>query len=149
MAAAVLLFIFVPILSAVSFYRRKSREYVLVNVSRALLRVEEQAGGKMKTTEIPADEIEELILPDSKALGIEEEGHVSDKKVMVSYDRGDNKAVPLRGAIPQSVLSFLVKLASPGITVRSDKAALSIGKGLSQEELTWIYHLIAKTITGN
>ena len=31
MAAAILLFIFVPILSAVSFYRRKSRECVLVN----------------------------------------------------------------------------------------------------------------------
>lgn len=147
--AAGLLFIFLPILSAVSFYRRKCRECVLINVSPAFLRVEEKTGGKMKTTEIPADEIEDLILPEPQALGIEEEGRVSDKKVMVSFGRGDNKSIPRRGSVPQSVLSFIVKLASPGITVRSDKATLTIGKGLPQEELTWIYHLMAKTLTGS
>jgi hypothetical protein len=148
-AAAFLLFLILPVLSAVSFYRRKSRECVLVTVSRAFLRVEEKTGGKTKTTEIPSEEIEDLVLPEPKALGIQEEGRVADKKVMVSFGRGDNKAVPLRGAVPQAVLSFIAKLASHGIIIRSDKVTLTIGKGLPQEELTWIYHLVAKIITQN
>jgi hypothetical protein len=148
-AAAFLLFLILPVLSAVSFYRRKSQSCIMVTVSRAFLRVEEKTGGKAKTTEIPAEEIEDLVLPELKALGIHEEGRVADKKVMVSFGRGDNKAVPLRGAVPQAILSFIARLVSPGITIRSDNATRNIGKGLPPEELTWIYHLIAKTITEN
>jgi hypothetical protein len=147
-AAAVLLFMILPVLSAVFIYRRKSKACVKVTVSRAFLRVEEKSDRKIKTTEIPADEIEDIILPETKALGIQEEGRISDKKVMVSFGRGDNKAIPLRGPVPRAVLSFIVKLSSPGIIIRSDNATLNIGKGLPKEELTWIYHLIAKTITG-
>ncbi len=137
----ILFTILMPILAVLRSSGRTAR----ITVTRALLRVEEGRIGKGRTTEITADELEELDYVDRRAAltGIEWPGmkKLKDFGYTGTPRLSDGRPVP-------KILLTLARLApSQGITARSDRAVVTFGKGLPDEELSYLYFLIRKILT--
>lgn len=49
--------------------------------------------------------------------------------------------------VPKALLSLMRLVPSQGITARSDRAALNLGRGLPDDELAYLYALIRKILT--
>ena len=50
--------------------------------------------------------------------------------------------------VPKIILALMRMVPSQGITARSDRAAVTFGKGLPEDELAYLHALIRKTLTG-
>ena len=115
-------FVLLPIVTTWGKAYAEARMRVRVLASRASLRVEKRGLIRTKVTEIPADELEELTLPETTPLA-------------------ESKPIP-------EYLSFLSKLVPRSvITARSDKVTIRFGVGLPQEEIRYIYTVIRKLVT--
>ncbi|MHB8909703.1 MAG: hypothetical protein ACYDAA_12590 [Syntrophales bacterium] len=116
-----------------------------VTVTRAFLRVEEGRTGKNKTIEIPADELEELEYADRRAMlnALDMSGM---KKLKDFGDTGTPR-LPDGRPVPKIVLKLARLVPSHGITARSDRAAVTFGKGLPDEELAYLHFLVRKILT--
>lgn len=66
-------------------------------------------------------------------------------------DHGHAGLPPHRGKdgrpVPKILLSLMRMVPSQGITARSDRAAVTFGKGLPEDELAYLHALIRKTLT--
>ena len=102
-------------------------------------------GGKRQTTEIPADELEELEYADRRSAlkGIEIPGM---KKLKDFGDTGTPR-LPDGRPVPKIFLTLMRLVPSQGITARSDRVALNFGRGLPDDELAYLYALIRKILT--
>ncbi len=141
-----LLFVAGPIISVLVHVRRDTRRSTRVTASPALLRVEERIKGKVKSAEIPGDQLEELTLPtlqDAAAVMNEQQtGKPREETVDTGVIRmSDGRPMP-------GILVSMLKMApSPGIVARSDRATITFGAGLSEPELQYLRALILKTMT--
>ena len=138
-----LFFILAPVGSALAHLRKVSASHTKVTATRAILQVEEIAPGKSTLTEIPVDELEELQLPTQRSLlqSVEMPGKKKDRPPVIVGDTGTPRLPDGRPA-PRFLLSLMKYVGSPGITARSDKAMITIGKGLPDAELAYLYALI-------
>ena len=157
-AFAVMFFVAVPLLVRLRAVMARNREETAVTATPAFLRVEKKAPMKKKTIEeIPAEEIEELFvkgvavtdLPGAR-LQKEETGTQGYTPIGPTM-RGRS---PMResghaGAGLALLRAFSRTPASPqGIVVRSDRATLTFGQGLPEEELRYLCAMIEKTLAG-
>ena len=141
----ILFAVLLPIVSALRFFAGASGRTTRVTVTRAMLRVEEGGGGKAKTTEIPAAELEELEYADRRSAlkGIEIPGM---KKLKDFGDTGTPR-LPDGRPVPKILLALMRLVPSQGITARSDRVAVNFGRGLPDDELAYLYALIRKILT--
>ncbi|HUT53630.1 MAG TPA: hypothetical protein VM658_09580 [bacterium] len=138
-------FVAAPILSALAHVRRDRNRSTRVIASPALLRVEERVKGKLVTTEIPGDQLEELTLPtltDATAA-------MNAQSKRPAYELGDTGVMRMPDGRPMpGILVTILKMAgSPGIVARSDTATVTFGAGLSEAELRYLQALILKAMT--
>jgi len=129
-----LFFILVPILSGARGLLGPKGKKVRVLVSRTSLRVEERGLLRTKTSEIPMDQLEELVLPEMNP------NLAPDRKLP---DGTTLPPSPRMMAVGQ-LLSKLIR--NPGIIARSDRLTLEFGKGLTKEELIFLHAAIKKLI---
>lgn len=149
-----LAFVLLPVLFAVSRVRRQARGRCTVVVSSDFLTVE---SGK-KVIRIPADELEELQLAESALpSGITK---TPDDRFAIDRSfqrRGSNhwstsmteasRATPA-GPVLSSLISMVIRTApGPCILARSDKVSVRFGRGLSKEELRYLYTRIKSKAT--
>ena len=141
----ILFAVVMPVLSAIRTLAGSPGLSTRITVTRALLRVEGGLGGKRRTTEIPADELEELEYVDRRSVlkGIEMPGM---KKLKDFGDTGTPR-LPDGRPVPKILLTLMRLMPSPGITARSDKVAVNFGKGLPDDEIAYLYALIRKILT--
>ncbi len=144
-AFAFLFFVIGPVASGLRILLRLSRDWTAVSISRNLLRVETTVHGKKEIAEIPMDVLEELELsirdsaletvgvpPGSMAEGI---GATGGPRLR------DGRPLP-------RWMGWIRRFpASPGITARSDEAVIAFGRGLSEEELTYLHARIMKFLS--
>lgn len=102
------------------------RERVLASVDR--LRVEKGRSGR-KAVEIPADELEELILPELPKLA----------EATAELER-----MP---AIVRKAMRAAMSAKIGGIEARSDRAVAEFGKSLTPEEMRWVHALVLRVLT--
>ena len=157
-ALAVMFFVAVPVLVRLRAVMAGTREQTIVTATSAFLRVEKKAPMKKDTTEeIPAEEIEELFV----------EGGTATNALAEVPARGDDGAQAYRpisptmwgrsplakerhaGRSPGILGSLTRTLTPPGsIVVRSDRATLTFGQGLPEEELRYLCAMVEKTLAG-
>lgn len=113
----VFFFIIVPFITTLISIFARARKRAVVTASSTMLRVVEKGLIGKKTTEIPAEELEELVFTEST-------GKMATRRL--------EKGMP--------------SIGSP-IIARSDTAEVSFGKGLTDEELRYIHALIKKRVT--
>ena len=134
-----------PLLGVLWHVRREARKLTVVTVSRAFLRVEERSGRKSRITEIPADELEELVLPTGK--DVTGSLRIADKFSIHDLPESGVPRLPDGRPMPK-ILVTLMKLAkSPGMTARSDTTSVQLGSGLPEDELKYLHALIKKILT--
>ena len=117
-----------------------------------MLIVEESSPGKTKVTEIPVDEIEDFAVgeamrrPEFRSVGGGKYKIEADDEDYPDYSKpgmysGRGKKDVIVGRRTASLLSGMVSAMGPrgAITARSDRATVSFGKGLSKDELEYIY----------
>jgi len=138
-------FILGPILTALRYLRRDARSSTRITVTPVLLRVEELAGRKSQTTEIPADELEELDLPTIKE--IQSSIRMPDKFPKLDLPESGIPRLPDGRPIPKILVSLMRLFKSPGIIARSDSASVQFGSGLPEEELRYLHALVKKVLT--
>ena len=68
------------------------------------------------------------------------------KKLQNFGDTGTPR-LPNGWPVPKILLSLMRMVPSQGITARSDRAAVTFGKGLPEDELAYLHALIRKTLT--
>lgn len=138
------LFIIVPLISAIRTAHQMKKDFERITVTRAFLRVEAIRQGKKTMTEIPIDELEDLVAPArQETINIIE---VSGMKKVKLGDTGTPR-MPDGRPVPR-LLSSLMKMAgSKGIIARSDKTEVELAAGLDEAEVAWLFALIRKTIT--
>lgn len=112
-----LFFVLVPLLFAIVSALRGARRWTRVIASASSLRVENHGLIGTKVVEIPAEEVEELVLPEPG---------------------------PGEQQVPAFLKSFI---KTKGIQARSDAAAVTFGEGLSIPELQWIHAVVRKMLT--
>jgi len=110
-----------PLLGALKHFLLRKTRATIVTVSPAFFLVEETNGYKSVVHEIPADELEDLILPLSKGRDYSHAGK-------------------------RQVLELIKLFPTPGITAVSDRAKVTFGRGLPESELLYIHGLIRKVI---
>lgn len=138
----VLLFsVLLPLVAALRSSAGSSR----VTVTRAFLRVEEGLGGKRRTIEIPADELEELEYADRRAML--KALDVSGMKKLKDFGDTGTPRLPDGRPVPKILLTLSRMVPSHGITARSDRAVVTFGQGLPDEELTYLHFLVRKILT--
>ena len=98
-------------------------DYMTVN--KDLLRVIEQKPGPESITEIPLNELEELLIGEPTP-GIRRGKNISPGEKFTSVMRGPGKKV---------------------ITANSDKANVNFGYGIDEKELEYLHQLIKNKIT--
>ena len=84
-----------------------------------------------KVTQIPADELEELVLPGG--------GNLNEAEQAIDQSQAPDAA--------KAILKSLARSRKRGIIARSDKISLEFGNELPAEELRWIHSVIAKMMT--
>jgi hypothetical protein len=107
--------------------------------------VEEGFGRKGRAIEIPADELEELEYADRRAMlkALDTSGM---KKLKDFGDTGTPR-LPDGRPVPKMVLRLARLVPSHGITARSDRAVVTFGKGLPDDELAYLHFLVRKILT--
>lgn len=148
-------FVLIPILSTVRQIISQTRESTRIQVSGTFLHVEKQTPYRKSRSEMPADEIEELIFsqhPRILATSFSGRDTILDEG-MIHYDSkstGGNRLLPYQrrtGNKTAAIISFLNKLTpSSGITAISDRESITFGRNLSDEELAYLHALIKKTL---
>ncbi|MGB5216692.1 MAG: hypothetical protein WBN66_00200 [Smithella sp.] len=138
------LFIILPLLSALRTFHQLKKDFERITVTRAFLRVETMKQGKKTITEIPADELEDLVAPARQ--GIINAIEVPGIKKVPLGDTGTPR-MPDGRPVPRLLLSLMKMVSSKGIIARSDKIEVALAAGLDEAEVVWLFALIRKTIT--
>ena len=121
-----LFFVLGPILSALHSVWSQAWSRTRVVASREWLRVEERGLIRSKVREIPAAEIEELVLP--------------EQKLEIPLERLPDGASLPPNSRTMAFLNWIARWAPPRpILARSDRQTLEFGRGLSPEELLYLY----------
>jgi hypothetical protein len=143
----VFFFVILPVWTAVRHFLRRTRASTRVEAGRAVLRVEESEGRKKKVTEIPADELEDLTLPDRRSMldAIEVPGQ---KRLAALGDTGTPRLPDGRPA-PRLLLKIMDMVRSPGVTARSDRTTVTFGRGLPEDEAAYVYVLVLRALAGD
>jgi hypothetical protein len=68
------------------------------------------------------------------------------KKLKDFGDRGTPR-LPDGRSVPKILLTLMRLTPSSGITARSDRVAVNFGRGLPDNEITYLYALIRKILT--
>jgi len=146
MGVFLVVFILGPLWSVVGKVFPASRNRTVVTVTPASLRVRERIGRKVKLTEIPSDELQELEMPTMKNMldTIKLPGGLPRQELP---DTGVPRLSDGR-PVPDSVLWLMKRAGSRGITACGDNASVQFGAGLPEEEMTYLYGLIRKTLIG-
>jgi hypothetical protein len=136
------LFVLAPLLLTLKGAGTTVLRRTVVVASRLALRVEGHAWLTRTTVEIPADELEELILLRLDAPSLPP-GQGDAEVWKWSLDHGrmpDGRQAP-------GALRWLWRLAStPGILARSDRASVVIGTGLPPEELAYLHGRLLRAL---
>jgi len=149
-------FVLMPILTTVRQVISETKESTRVRVSGALLRIEKQTPYKINTSEMAADDIEELILKQHPHVNMTElfgRDTIPDEAITCHGGRSviGNRLPQYRGKIGKktaAIVSLLNKLApSSGITAISDRNTMTFGGNLSSEELTYLHAIIKKILS--
>jgi hypothetical protein len=111
-----------------------------------MLRLQERKGRQEKVTEIPIDEVEDLILPTKRTL-LNDLRYPGRQEHVVLGDTGIPR-LPNGRPAPKALRFLMRNVPHPGITLRSDKHLLSIGQGLPEAELVYLHAFILKAIAG-
>ena len=138
-------FILVPLLAALRYMHREAKHSTRVTVTPAFLRVEERAGRRSKTMEIPADELEELDLSTGKDR--QNSTRTQDRFPKLNLPETGVPRLPDGRPMPRILVSLMRLAKSPGIIARSDTASVPFGTGLSEEELKYLHALIQKVLS--
>ena len=138
------LFIILPLLSALRTFQQLKKDFERITVTRAFLRVETMKQGKTTITEIPADELEDLVVPSRQ--GIINATELPGMKKVTLGDTGTPR-MPDGRPVPRLLLSLMKMVGSKGIIARSDKTEVAFAAGLDEAEVAWLFALIRKTIT--
>lgn len=141
--------VFMVVLGALRYARKASGNLTRITATRAALRIEEVTRGKSAVTEIPLDELEDLFLTTSRSV-LESQTMPGKKKGGAAPSIGDTGTprLPDGRPVPKILLALARFAGSPGVTARSDKAVVTFGKGLPEEEAAYLYALIKKTLFG-
>ena len=139
----VFFFIVMPVSSAFRTFHRLRKEFERITVTKAFLRVEKMKQGKLTKTEIPTDELEDLVAPTRQ--GIINTIEVPGMKNTPLGDTGTPRMPDGRPA-PGLLLSLMKMMGSKGIIARSDKTEVELATGLDEAEVAWLFALIRKTI---
>ena len=149
-------FVLMPILTTVRQVISETNESTRVQVSGALLRIEKQTPYKINTSEMAADEIEELILNQHPLVNMTDlfgRDTIPDEGITCHCGRSviGNRLPLCRRKIGKktaAIVSLLNKLApSSGITAISDRNKLTFGGNLSGEELAYLHAIIKKILS--
>ncbi len=140
-------FVLLPVWTAVRGYVRRSLASTRVEATRAGLRVEESEGGKKRVTEIPADELEDLTLPDRRS--VLESVEVPGKGRLEGLGDTGTPRLPDGRPVPRILLKILEMVRSPGITARSDRVIVTFGRGLRADEAAYVYALVLRALAGD
>jgi len=124
---------------------RFKKEFELITVTKAYLRVEALKQGKSTTTEIPVSELEDLVAPSTR--GVMNTIEVPGMQKVQLGDTGTPR-MPDGRPVPRFLLSLIKMAGSKGIIARSDKAVLEFAKGLDEAEVAYLFALIRKNNRG-
>lgn len=138
------LFIILPLLSAFRTFHQLKKDFQRITVTRAFLRVETTKQGKRTMTEIPVDELKDLVVPSRQGTI-----NAMDVPGMKKVHLGDTRSprMPDGRPVPRLLLSLMKMVGSKGIIARSDKTEVELAAGLDEAEVAWLFALIRKTIT--
>jgi hypothetical protein len=131
--AGIALLVAIPILVILSVVLRVKRGGVCVVASRDGIELTERGAFFAKTRFIPADELEELILPHGDAGGD------------LSQELADSQVPDAMKSIIKTVAKS--RFGTQPIEARSDNLTLAFGAGLSTEEQRWIHGVVMKIVT--
>lgn len=136
------LFVLAPVLLTLKGAGTTVLRRTVVVASRLALRVEQHAWLTRTTVEIPADELEELVLLSLDAPKLPP-GQGDAEVWRWSLDHG---RMPDGREAPQA-LRWLWRLATtPGIVARSDRVSIVIGAGLPPEELAYLHGRLLRAL---
>lgn len=141
-AIAVGVFVALPILAALGAAARHLLQRTVVVAGRLGLRVEQASLLGRTVIEIPADELEELVIvrPDAPPLP---EGAASAEQWRWSLEHG---RMP-DGRKASKIVRWAWRLAgSQGIVARSDRVSVTFGAGLPPEELAYLHALLLREL---
>ena len=138
-----LVFVAVPVLSALLHVLRLKNQFERVTVTKAFLRVETLKEGKRSTVEVPVDELEDLTAPSMRS--VMDTLEVPGKKKVFLEDTGTPR-MPDGRPVPRFLLSLIKLAGSRGITARSDKTVVEFAQGLEEAETRYLFALIRKKI---
>ncbi len=155
-----LVFILIPLIFMLGSVLTQARKTFFITASRHILRVVEKTPFKKKTTEIPADELEELAAAVKNNMP-EGFSKTPDGRMMIDKDRYDQKNrsdsnnyrteenAYIPGPKMASVLTGLSTLMphSKGIVARSDRETIQFGSQLSEAEMNYVHAVIKKAMT--
>jgi len=138
-----LVFILGPILLSLWFALGVSRKRTVITAGRDHLQIEEWSGKKCKRSEIPTDELEDLLAPQDGAAVLAvrlRAGQPWHPPVGPDATMLDGKPLP-------AWVQKLARLAgTPGITAVSDQGTVTFGAGLPPEEIAYLYALIRRAL---
>jgi len=134
-----------PILTTLRDVARSRGGSTRITASRAGLRVEEKEKGGTRVTDIPAGELEDLEFIDRRSLISTVEVPGMEK----GQDFGDTGTprLPDGRPVPRIILALMRLAPTKGITARSDRAIVTFGQGLPEDELAYLFALIVQTLT--
>lgn len=125
-AFIIIFFIFGPIWASTRHIRKKLKYQHIITLTPALLRLEEGHGRNKKSTEIPIDEVEDVVLPAKMNINLPD-----IKTAATNISLGETGV--LRGSdgrpMPNILQSLLKYAPHPGITIRSAKHLITITIG--------------------
>jgi len=139
-----LFFILGPIISSLLKLRKKKTFRTTVTVTSAFIRIEDTGSRKKSAAEIPAEELEELVLPTERYAA--EKPNYSGKKEGISIGETGMPRLANGRQLPKFVHKLMKSVPHPGITLRSRNQLQSFGEGLPLDELVYIHALIRKFI---
>jgi len=139
-----LFFILGPIISSLLKLRKKKTVRTTVTVTSAFIRIEDSGSRKKSAAEIPAEELEELVLPTERYTA--EKPNYSGKKEDISIGETGMPRLANGRQLPKFVHKLMKSVPHPGIALRSRNQLLSFGEGLPFDELVYIHALIRKFI---
>jgi len=138
-----LIFVAVPVLSALLHVLRLKNQFERVTVTKASLRVETLKQGKRSAVEIPLDELEDLTAPSVRSAMDTME--MPGKKKVFAGDTGTPR-MPDGRPVPRFLLSLMRLAGSKGLIARSDRTVIEFAQGLDDAETLYLHALIRKKI---
>lgn len=139
-----LLFVLAPLLLTLKGAGSQVLRRTVIEASRLGLRVEMVHWLTRKTVEIPADEIEELIL-----LRLDAPGGLPGKESAEAWEWSLEHGRTSDGRALPKAPRWLWRLAqTPGILARSDRVSVTVAAGLPPEELAYLHGLLLRALVG-